>query len=477
MFHVLPSFCDLANGTISNALVSFNSTRIISIELLSEDVFHGKTQQFIDVFIQSTKKLFSYHLDSIRTTTEANFIMAGFNTNTVSAFLGSYPSFDLNIFDISYDYCDCSASAECVSKAIIYSYNGTLFTRIYTIPGFFIGCYMEEAVRKSSLQCYFNQSCIDTFKFYLNFSQSFDTKPLDPHMISTHNITSSVDDLVKNLMVEQWVWNDSFKIYYQKCRPSSCSYTLSIKTPLIIIITTLIGLFGGLVKILRIVVPFVIQFARRRKHLQEPQPNSQIRIADIPGRAKNALQNLNLFQSTKLLENDDNGYQLRNELISTRLFICLLFISMVILLIYTSQVQVTHTITVNTPLLEVYSSLYEKYAETLTCPCTNIAIEQQEFISLIPTFHQICDSDFVDPRWPMGIQNTMQLFDYIYNRDFRMRGYSLFQALVSICALAKVSIGNALIDFKSTTFISKNLLSEKTFAAQMNAVLICILPL
>ncbi|CAF5097349.1 unnamed protein product [Rotaria sp. Silwood1] len=150
---------------------------------------------------------------------------------------------------------------------------------------------------------------------------------------------------------------------------------------------------------------------------------------------------------------------------------------MVILLIYTSQVQVAHTITVNTPLLEVYSSLYEKYAETLSCPCTNIAIEQQEFISLIPTFHQICDSDFVDPRWPMGIQNTMQLFDYIYNRDFRMRGYSLFQALVSICALAKVSIGNALIDFKSTTFISKNLLSEKTFAAQMNAVLICILPL
>ncbi|CAF4883484.1 unnamed protein product [Rotaria sp. Silwood1] len=142
---------------------------------------------------------------------------------------------------------------------------------------------------------------------------------------------------------------------------------------------------------------------------------------------------------------------------------------MVILLIYTSQVQVAHTITVNTPLLEVYSSLYEKYAETLSCPCTNIAIEQQEFISLIPTFHQICDSDFVDPRWPMGIQNTMQLFDYIYNRDFRMRGYSLFQALVSICALAKVSIGNALIDFKSTTFISKNLLSEKTFAAQMNA--------
>jgi hypothetical protein len=183
---------------------------------------------------------------------------------------------------------------------------------------------------------------------------------------------------------------------------------------------------------------------------------------------KHILQNFNLFRSTQQPEGDDNGYQLKNQLISTRLFICLLSISLIILLVYTSQVQVTHIIIIDSPSLEVYSSLYEKYAEVLTCPCTNIAITQQEFISLTPTFHQICDSDFVNTRWPTGIDASMGS-NYVYNRDFRFRGFSAFTVLISICSLSKTNIANALIDFNSTTFISKNVLPENILIAQMNA--------
>jgi hypothetical protein len=130
---------------------------------------------------------------------------------------------------------------------------------------------------------------------------------------------------------------------------------------------------------------------------------------------------------------------------------------------------VTNTIIIYTPSFEDYSSLYGKYAEALTCPCMNIAIAQEEFISLSPTFHEICESDFVDPRWPMGIDKTMYKFEYVYNRDFRFRGQSTFSALISVCSLAKISIDNALIDFNSTTFISKNLLSENTLILQVNS--------
>ena len=101
-----------------------------------------------------------------------------------------------------------------------------------------------------------------------------------------------------------------------------------------------------------------------------------------------AAAKLNLFRSNQPRESEENEYELKNELISTRLFICLLFVSLLILLVYTSQVRVTHTITVDSPSVEVYSSLYEKHPDTLTCPCTNIAIAQEEFISLVPTFHQ-----------------------------------------------------------------------------------------
>ena len=178
------------------------------------------------------------------------------------------------------------------------------------------------------------------------------------------------------------------------------------------------------------------------------------------------LRNLNLFRS--MIPSDHEEQQRRNELISTRLFICLLFASFLILLIYTSQVQVTQTITINSPTLGLYSSLYEKHAQTLTCPCSNIAVTQQQFISLTPTFHPVCTSDFIDARWPMGIINAAYSF-YVYNRDFRWRGPIMFQALASICTLANVSMNNALIDFKSITLISDNVLPESVFNPQVNA--------
>jgi hypothetical protein len=167
-----------------------------------------------------------------------------------------------------------------------------------------------------------------------------------------------------------------------------------------------------------------------------------------------ALRKSNIFRSTKSSENNDNGYELKNEIVSTRLFICLLLISFVILVIYTSQVPVTHTIIINTPPLSVYLSHYEKYSETLTCPCSNIAIAQEKFISLTPTFHQICKSDFVKINWLSYLNGAST---YLLSSDFRVTGGVLFQILTSFCRLARDAINKSLPEFYSTRFISNNI--------------------
>ncbi len=270
-FNFLASYCSLANGTISNALIAFNSTQMISIELLSENLFHEKTQQLINAFIQSTTRIFSYDLDSIRTTTQANYIISGLSINFVGIFVGSYPSFDLMINRVGYSNYGCDILSTTCQAAVIFSYNGMQLIPLFIVPGFQMGCYIDEAIRQSTLECFFNQSCIDTLKFYLGFNQSFNTKALDLNAISFFNITSLINDIISNLMVDQWVSNDSFKIYYDKCQPSSCSYTLTMKKSFIVVLTTLIGLFGGLAKVLHITVPFIIKFIRRRQQLQEPR--------------------------------------------------------------------------------------------------------------------------------------------------------------------------------------------------------------
>ena len=128
----------------------------------------------------------------------------------------------------------------------------------------------------------------------------------------------------------------------------------------------------------------------------------------------------------------------------------------------------TQTVTINSPMLALYSSLYEKHSETLTCPCTNISIAQKEFISLMPTFHPICTSHFIDVRWPLGIADAGS-GGYIYNRDFRFRGPTMFTALAALCALSNASISSALVSFKSTTLITSDVLPERVFTSQVNA--------
>ena len=64
-----------------------------------------------------------------------------------------------------------------------------------------------------------------------------------------------------------------------------------------------------------------------------------------------------------------------------------------VLVLYTSLAIVTHTVTVKQPTVNVYTELQTKYSQTLVCPCTQIAIDYEQFIS----FHQIkyCISSFV----------------------------------------------------------------------------------
>ena len=53
--------------------------------------------------------------------------------------------------------------------------------------------------------------------------------------------------------------------YYEVCRPSECQYEVKTRNNVIFIVTTVIGLIGGLVTSFTIVVPLVVKLIRRRE--------------------------------------------------------------------------------------------------------------------------------------------------------------------------------------------------------------------
>ena len=71
--------------------------------------------------------------------------------------------------------------------------------------------------------------------------------------------------MMNDLMVEQWNSSITFAKYYDECKPSECSYTIGSRNDAIFIATTVFGLVGGLVTILRIIVPRLIDYIRRKK--------------------------------------------------------------------------------------------------------------------------------------------------------------------------------------------------------------------
>ncbi|CAF4872688.1 unnamed protein product, partial [Rotaria sp. Silwood1] len=61
---------------------------------------------------------------------------------------------------------------------------------------------------------------------------------------SRYQINSTLDEIINQLMVEQWSNSTSHEAYYDQCNPALCIYSYVGKNGLITIITTIIELIG-----------------------------------------------------------------------------------------------------------------------------------------------------------------------------------------------------------------------------------------
>ncbi len=113
-------------------------------------------------------------------------------------------------------------------------------------------------------------------------------------------------------------------------------------------------------------------------------------------RARRKLQTLNLFEDSERTNEED----IKNQRISTYIYLILLILSVVGLILYASSTPSTKIGSVQNPTLLLFRELNKKYPDTLVCSCSNIIIEFRTFIlSFSPVFDQICSSDFISEDW------------------------------------------------------------------------------
>jgi hypothetical protein len=189
----------------------------------------------------------------------------------------------------------------------------------------------------------------------------------------------------------------------------------------------------------------------------------QLRRFWINGKEK--LIKLNIFHSNHP-EIIVDEHELKTQIISTRVFLILLIIPLLILAVYTSEVPITTTITVDSPSYDKYSRMYSQYSRSLSCPCTTISIPYNQFLDVqVARFHQVCQSVYVTTDWSTIIDNA-HLHQTIFPEDFRKVGGRLFQTLASFCDQSREIITDDLIKFNAQRLITTNVMALDLFESQ-----------
>ncbi|CAF1660120.1 unnamed protein product, partial [Adineta ricciae] len=220
-------------------------------------------------------------------------------------------------------------------------------------------------------------------------------------------------------------------------------------------------LYGGLVIILRLIAPLLIDFVLNFK-----SRSRNINMYPLTRLSKfiQWMKRLNLFKTI----NDRTENSIKQQRIITRVYLVLLTSSIIILTLYNSLNTQIMTITVSNPSFDTYNDLQNFYSTTLKCPCTTMTIPYNNSMSLSPTLHQICSSDFVSNRWIEILRNSLNVFE---ESDWRNQAYTQFQLLSNLCELANQTIKDTVDGFLLQSFVTSNMLNETNFHIQLNVTI------
>ncbi|CAF0823732.1 unnamed protein product [Adineta steineri] len=253
-FRLLASLCSLAQQSIDNDTSAFLTYKLVTLEAMPFSLFQAQIDSLTATFIAQTPDKFRRTQSFIYEAFRANQLLNVLETNWQIAFttaannyiIGTVPRIS---FGNNYS---CITSLDSFSRPLYIDANSNTIA----LPGVVASCLPINGIRLSTLECFFDSNCI------LNLTSIASTrsttiwiaKPLNASTPSNYTSNTLIGSLVDRLFVEDWGIKSNYSSYYASCAPYSCSYKYIDHNTILYIITTILGLYGGLVVILRFIV-------------------------------------------------------------------------------------------------------------------------------------------------------------------------------------------------------------------------------
>jgi hypothetical protein len=283
-FNTLATLCSLSQTTVNNSLYIFGQNSLITNLVLSELEFQNRIDAIVGQFEKNTIAEFKHTIALIETHTRSlyatGFANVFLHTDQTS---NATEPFEFSWRPYYYGECSCGLDDQCHNLMGFYNYTTeTIFDSYFlkfTLPNLFVGCHVIPSVFISTLECFFNQTCVNAIQdeTYGNKSSII---PILQMNSSKFPPNTPIETLVNHLMIETWLKDIEYNLYYEQCAPGQCTYTFEAHENVLKAVTTIIGLFGGLLVGLRIIVLFTVTWirARWRARLQQKGRASKLRF-------------------------------------------------------------------------------------------------------------------------------------------------------------------------------------------------------
>ncbi|UJR12399.1 hypothetical protein I4U23_016576 [Adineta vaga] len=328
----LTGLCELSNNTINISIQRFLSSLLITNELLSESDFREYVHMIIEHNKSDAPKTFARLLFLIRNINHGNAFISTYGTNYEyvipwQSLSMTYAPTEAFRYD---DDCSCGLFANCTIQA---NFIETKSPKTIPLKGLKMGCTPSESFLASTLECFYDQACIHQIQHYtssMNLTHSW-------HSLSTaksrFSIRTTINELINDLFVEQWIPIINYSSYFEQCLPYICSYTYRPQYNIFHTTIVLLGLQGGLATVLKWICPKMIRiinkiYQYRKKRRNIVQPISFIQTVPI----ENIIRDIINPSSNAVLPSMNITSQ-ANSVLSTRyawkiIFICALFLCM-----------------------------------------------------------------------------------------------------------------------------------------------------
>ncbi|UJR12721.1 hypothetical protein I4U23_016895 [Adineta vaga] len=164
----LQGLCRLSQQTINNTIDNFLRSLLITVELLSENHFENHFNILTEQSKSNAPIIFSRFLFFTRSIFHGNAFMSTYGTNfeyivELRDDTLIYIPAKAVIYD---DECSCGISSNCTTQAIFIERNSSINI---TIQGMKMGCTPSESFLSSTLECFYNQSCLNLIQQYTNW--------------------------------------------------------------------------------------------------------------------------------------------------------------------------------------------------------------------------------------------------------------------------------------------------------------------